>query len=59
MGPLGVVMADPGTGDVIEWVPAEAHEVIETFPFYRADERFREGIRLGCLDPTAESFGAV
>ena len=59
MGPLGVVMADPGTGDVIELVPAEAHEVIETFAFHCADEGLGEGIRLGCLDRTAESFGAI
>ena len=59
MRPLRIVVADPGARNVIELVPAEAHEVIETLPFDGADERFREGIRLGCLDWTAESFGAV
>ena len=59
MRALGVVIADPGIRDVIELVPAEAHEVIEAFPLYGADERLRESVRLGCLDWTANAFGTV
>ena len=59
MRSLRVVVADPCARNVVELVPAEAHEVIETLPFYRADKRFREGLRLGCLDRAAESLGAV
>ena len=44
---------------LIELVSTEAHEVIEAFPFDGADERFREGVCLGCLDWTAESLGAI
>ena len=57
--PLRIVVADPGARNVIELVPAEAHEVIEAFAFHCADEGLGEGIRLGCLDGTANSIGAV
>ena len=59
MRALRIVMTNPDVGDVIELVSTEAHEVVEAFPFYCPDERFREGIRLGCLDRTANSFGTV
>ena len=59
MRALGIVVVDPGIRDVVELVPAKAHEVIETLPFDGADERFCEGIGLRCLDWTTESFGAV
>ena len=59
MWSLGVVMTDPGVGDVIELVSAEAHEVIEALPFYGADERLREGVRLGRSDRTAQPLSTV
>ena len=44
MRPLRNVVADPGIRDVVELVPTEAHEVIETFAFHRADDRLGEVI---------------
>ena len=47
--PLRIVVADPGIRDVVELVPTEAHEVVETLPFYRLDERLGEGVGLEML----------
>jgi len=48
MRALEIVMAHPGSQDVIELGPAEADEETQTFALDGADERFCEGVGVWC-----------
>ena len=47
MRSLRVVVLDPRPSDIVELTAAEAHEMVQAFPFQRADERLSVGIGLG------------